>query len=268
MLAILLAAVALLPLSSPATQGAPVLLEVKSDVRLDSLSAEWLGKRFRLHWHQAKQVWWALAGVDLEAPLGTSTIQFSDGSKANVEIVAGQYRSSKLTVPPKFISPPPEVKERIEKEQAIKKRVFGAAHPERWWQGEFLRPATQPTTAPFGSRRIYNGQKKSVHLGLDFGTPTGTPIKAVNAGRVVIAQQFYYEGGLVVIDHGEGWFSVYMHLSEFVAKEGQQVKQGEVVAKSGGTGQSTGPHLHWGMRWQGIYVDPAVLLRLKIPGGG
>jgi murein DD-endopeptidase MepM/ murein hydrolase activator NlpD len=105
---------------------------------------------------------------------------------------------------------------------------------------------------------------KSRHLGLDFAVRPGTPVHAINRGTVVLARPLYFEGGFVVIDHGQGLMSLYLHLSEFKVKEGDEVSTGQLIALSGGSGRATGPHLHLAVRWQGIYLNPEVLLRLRL----
>jgi murein DD-endopeptidase MepM/ murein hydrolase activator NlpD len=111
-------------------------------------------------------------------------------------------------------------------------------------------------------RRTYNGKTQSVHQGLDYAAGPGTQIKASNSGRVVIAHEMYFEGGLVAIDHGESVFSLYMHLSAFHVQVGEMVEKGAGIGKSGATGRVTGPHLHFAVQWQGSYLEPSTLLRL------
>jgi murein DD-endopeptidase MepM/ murein hydrolase activator NlpD len=105
----------------------------------------------------------------------------------------------------------------------------------------------------------------TVHRGTDFRAPMGTPVHASNAGEVVLARELYYEGNCVVIDHGLGFMTLYMHLSKFEVKEGEKVEKGQTVALSGATGRVTGPHLHMSVRWNGEYLDPGKLLALKLP---
>ncbi|HVI77533.1 MAG TPA: M23 family metallopeptidase, partial [Candidatus Acidoferrum sp.] len=117
----------------------------------------------------------------------------------------------------------------------------------------------------FGTARVFNDQVQSRHQGLDFAAPPGTEVQAINSGVVVLARPMFFEGNCVVIDHGQGLLSLYLHLSAFKVKEGDQVHTGEAVAVSGGTGRATGPHLHLAVRWQGIYLSPAILLKLRVP---
>ena len=113
---------------------------------------------------------------------------------------------------------------------------------------------------------MFNGKLASIHKGMDFRAATGTPVRAGNGGVVVLARPLYYEGNCVVIDHGLGLFTLSMHLSRIDVHEGQRVAMGERLGLSGATGRVTGPHLHWAVRWQGSYLDPAKLLRLNLNG--
>src|SRR5271165_6845676 len=112
---------------------------------------------------------------------------------------------------------------------------------------------------------MFNGELASIHRGTDFHAPSGTPVMAANDGEVIIAQAMFYEGNLVVIDHGLQWTTLYMHLSKIEVKVGERVKKGQRIGLSGATGRVTGPHLHLSVRWQGEYVDFVKLLRLQLP---
>ena len=117
----------------------------------------------------------------------------------------------------------------------------------------------------FGTQRTFNGKVQSVHQGLDYAIPSGTPVAAVNSGTVLLARPLYFEGNCVVLDHGQGLLTLYMHLSEMKVKEGETIQRGQEIGLSGGSGRATGPHLHLAVRWQGIYLNPATLLRLNLP---
>jgi murein DD-endopeptidase MepM/ murein hydrolase activator NlpD len=147
----------------------------------------------------------------------------------------------------------------------IKHEAFNKITPEREWSGMFAAPVNAPSSDIFGTRRVFNGVTKSVHQGLDYRVASGTPVMAINSGTVLLARFLYFEGNCVVIDHGQGLLSLYLHLSELKVKEGEHVDRGEEVGLSGATGRATGPHLHLAVRWQGVYVNPAVLLRLPLP---
>jgi murein DD-endopeptidase MepM/ murein hydrolase activator NlpD len=185
------------------------------------------------------------------------------GETIEVAVKAHLYPSSVIRVPPKFVEPPKEVQARIDEESALKRAVFKASPAERFWRGSFTAPANTRYTSSFGVRRTYNGKTQSTHQGLDYSAAMGTEIRAANSGRAVIVHDMYFEGGLVVIDHGESIFTLYMHLSEFLVKEGASVEKGQPIAKSGSSGRATGPHLHFAVQWQGSYLEPSTLLRLR-----
>ena len=117
-----------------------------------------------------------------------------------------------------------------------------------------------PSGGRFGSRRIINGEPRSPHTGSDFSASTGTPIYSVANGRVALAEEHFFAGNSVFIDHGGGLLSMYFHLSEIDVEPGQTVKRGERVGAVGATGRVTGPHLHFGLRWHGARVDPELLI--------
>jgi len=239
--------------------GSPVLFVSRKPVG----AAQWMGKP--IEFRKDGDVWTALAGVNLEAKPGSYALTFPDQADLSrkIAVTTRAYRQARITVAPEFVKPPEAVEKRIEEEREFKKKVFAASPAgERWWQGRFATPTNTGQTSPFGTRRLYNGKTRSIHQGLDFAAAPGTEIHASNSGKVVIARNMYFEGGLVVIDHGESIFTLYMHLSEFLVREGTKVEKGQPVAKSGATGRVTGPHLHFGVQWRGLYLEPGTLLRL------
>jgi len=259
--------------------GGPVLFEVKSPARLESLSGTWLGHEISFSFSATSKTWSALAGVPFETAPGSYSLELTGESAAGKSpgsritfsqqftVGEGKYPriQSKLSVEGKFTEPTPEQQKQIEEGQQIKKDYLSRVTPAREWSGQFAAPANAEISDVFGAQRIFNGKVGSTHWGLDFRVPTGTPVEAMNDGTVLLARPLYYEGNFVVLDHGQGLLTIYMHLSEFKVKEGDQVKRGQVIALSGGTGRATGPHLHVGVRWQGTYIDPAALIRLQLP---
>jgi hypothetical protein len=253
--------------------GSPELIRVAAG-GATGVDGDWMGRKLELFRGRGGREWFALAGVDVEAPVGPSTLRISvqpssgavrDLSRA-VEIHPAHYRTSSLTVAPQFVEPGPEELKQIEADRLLKEKVFAASAPEPLWTGSFRAPVKAPPTDSFGTRRIFNGKLASVHKGMDFRATTGTPVRAGNSGVVVLARLLYYEGNCVVIDHGLGFFTISMHLSRIDVHEGQRVRTGDRLGLSGATGRVTGPHLHWGVRWQGAYLDPAKLLRLDLSG--
>jgi murein DD-endopeptidase MepM/ murein hydrolase activator NlpD len=239
----------------PVFNGAPVLFQSRSF----SGPGNWLGKK--IEFRPDGEVFSALAGVNLNRAPGHYPLALGDET-VDIEVVRRAYASSTITVPKKFIEPPKEVQKQIDEEVAIKQSVFESSRPNRLWQGAFVAPANTSYTSSFGLRRTYNGKTISVHQGLDYRAALGTEVTAANSGRIVIARDMYFEGGLIVIDHGESIFTSYMHLSEFLVKEGANIEKGEGIGKSGSSGRVTGPHLHFAVRWQGAYLEPSTLLGL------
>jgi murein DD-endopeptidase MepM/ murein hydrolase activator NlpD len=250
--------------------GSPELIHVQAtaDAKLD---ADWLGRKVQFFPTHNGRDWFALAAVDVEAPTGPSvlrvvarsdkgTLEFS----RTIEIHPAHYRTGSLTVSPKFVEPDPEALQLIQSEIKLKAKVFSESASEPLWAGNFRAPVTAQPTDSFGTRRTFNGKLASIHKGMDFRAPTGTLVHAGNRGKVVLARPLYYEGNCVVIDHGLGIFTISMHLSRIDVKEGQHVATGERLGLSGATGRVTGPHLHWAVRWQDAYLDPAKLLRLNL----
>ena len=146
-----------------------------------------------------------------------------------------------------------------------------------------MKPTDAPTSSPFGPTRKYIGVSKvtgeacdkvSVHQGYDMAAPVGTPVMAPASGTVILADpDLYYEGGTVFLDHGQGLVSVFMHLSSVDVAVGDRVERGDLLAKTGNTGRTTGPHLHWAVKWRNVdapnrsgdfYIDPALLLELPV----
>lgn len=252
--------------------GSPVLLEITPPIRLKSLRGAWLGHDLVFEPEGAKK-WMALAGVSLETKPGKYLLKVSAVSLAgkdirfeqNLKIGAGKYPTVELKVSKQFTEPNPEQQQEIKKDQGIKQEAFAKVSPEREWSGAFAAPVSAETSDVFGTRRVFNGVTKSVHQGLDYRVGPGTPVAAVNNGTVILAQPLYFEGNCVVIDHGQGLLSLYLHLSELKVKAGDHVDRGTEIGLSGASGRATGPHLHLAVRWQGVYLNPAVLLRLRLP---
>jgi murein DD-endopeptidase MepM/ murein hydrolase activator NlpD len=254
--------------------GSPVLFRVSAPLQLSELQGNFLGQEFSFRPSKDCHCWYAFAGVSLATKPGTYTLRVegkSTGGKETamsylVRVSAAHYPFSTIKVAPAFVEPPKEVEPVIAAADVAKKEAFAATDPYPLWSGAFQRPAETETSGVFGTSRIYNGKKKSQHLGLDFRANIGTPVHATNAGTVILARPLYFEGNCVMLDHGQGLVTVYMHLSEFKVKEGDKVAAGQLIALSGGTGRSTGPHLHFAERWRGEYLDPRTLLELHPPG--
>ena len=253
--------------------GAPCVFRYQPATPLKSLTGNFLGKHVFFNFDNASGVWYGFAGVDYDTKPGNYDLGLNgvatNGQKISfaqmVPIAKGFYRTSTISVPKKYIDPDPADVARIVQERELKNEVLNRITNTQLWASSFAAPAGTGTTSEFGSQRTYNGKRQSVHQGLDYGAGTGTPIRAINSGKVILARDLYFEGNCVVIDHGQGLLSLYFHLSQFKIKEGDSITKGQLLALSGGTGRVTGPHLHLAVRWQGSYVNPATLLGIKLP---
>lgn len=192
------------------------------------------------------------------------TITRPDGSRetASIQILPRDWPVQHVDgVPPKTVNPPPDIAARIREEQA---RVIAARQRDddrTDFTQRFIWPVKGRISGRFGNQRVYNGQPGSAHSGMDIAAPQGTPIKAPAAGIVTFADpDLFLTGGTVVLDHGFGISSNFLHLSRIDAKVGQRVEQGEVLGAVGSTGRATGPHLHWGMSWFDVRIDPLLVL--------
>jgi murein DD-endopeptidase MepM/ murein hydrolase activator NlpD len=257
--------------------GTPVLFQVKTPARLESLTGTWLEHKITFSFNPSTKTWFVLAGISLETSPGSYALELT-GERRAIKTVDGKlnftrkfvvtrakYPKVELTVESKFTEPNPEQLQQINEDKKIKQDYLNRVTPDREWSGKFTPPANAAISDVFGTQRVFNGKTQSSHLGLDFRVPNGTPVTAMNSGTVLLARPLYFEGNCVVLDHGQGLLSIYMHMSEIKVKEGDAVKRGQEVGLSGGTGRATGPHLHVAIRWQGTYLDPARLMRLSLP---
>lgn len=271
-----------LKLSAPAAaQGSLLLLEVRSRKPLAELSAEWNSKNVpfwqasggqRSAASPAFDLRRALLGVDLEKPPGTYPLLVrvhvaSASSKSctlQVPIRAGKFAIEKLQVAQEFVEPSPEQVKRAEQEGERLHAILDQITPQKLWSGDFRVPLDGVNTGGnFGKRRILNGQPRSPHSGVDFPALTGTPVHAAQSGRVALAEEFFFSGNAVVVDHGLGIYTFYYHLSEIDVKAGDELQSGQVLGKVGATGRVTGSHLHWGLTVQRARVNPLQLVKLR-----
>lgn len=253
--------------------GSPVLLRVTTPKPVLALSGSWLGHEIFFSFDASRRVWVGLAGVSLETKPATYPIQLRGETSTGpaiayeqgIRVLHQRYPKVMLKVPARYTAPSPEEQRQIAQDKEVKAQAFQIVSAGREWQGSFGAPVKAPISDVFGVARVFNGAVQSTHQGLDFRVPNGTPVAAVNRGTVLLARPLFFEGNCIVIDHGQGLLTLYLHLSELRVKEGDQVAKGQLIALSGGTGRATGPHLHLAVRWQGIYLDPRVLLSLRLP---
>jgi len=259
------------------SNGSPFLLTLNLARKVSAVRGTWTGRPilfFQTKANLGGNTWYALAGVDVETTPGTYPLEVEAKTDEGqilktsipIAVAAANYRSGTLSVPENFVAPDAATQKEIAADKELKDRIFAKSAPEPEWSGDFLKPVKAPATDSFGTRRTFNGKLASIHRGMDFRAPTGTAISAANSGRIILARKLFYEGNCVVIDHGQGLMTIYMHLSRFDVAEGATVIKGQHLGLSGATGRVTGPHLHFAARWQGAYVDPAGLFALPLTG--
>ncbi len=197
----------------------------------------------------------AIFPIDYHTTKGSRTI-FIDGKPILLHIVPKHYPKEKIRVAKSKVHPPKSTLKRIQAEYQEARKIYATTTPKSYITKPFILPLNSKITSSYGNARVFNGVLKSFHSGTDFKAKVGTPVKAINDGKVVLAKQRYYAGGSIIIDHGKGVYSCYYHLSKFLVKKGDRVKRGQIIAKSGQSGRVSGPHLHLTIKIKGISVDP------------
>jgi murein DD-endopeptidase MepM/ murein hydrolase activator NlpD len=248
--------------------GEVVVLTIESSRPLRDVRVSAFDRSFLCFETGDPRKWAGLVGIDLDTKPGNhaATVRGrdADGKVMTVQypllVDSKRFPTRALTVDEKYVSPPRDVVARIQRESERVRAIFEAVSPERYWSGPFILPVHGPAISEFGKRSVYNGQPRSPHSGTDFSSAPGTPIRAPNGGKVVLAVSLYYSGNTVILDHGQGLYSYFGHMSAFAAQEGDTVAAGDVVGQVGATGLVTGPHLHWSIRLAGTRVDPLSLV--------
>lgn len=247
--------------------GEPFLISFAA-AGLRSLEVQWNGKRLDLSPERDGAACQALLAVSLtekaaSLPLSLSA-RWADGrvERFTAELPVGKrkYPVQRLKVAQKYVKPPPEERERIKRDQAQLRAAISKISPVRYWSLPMLRPLPGQVTSLYGLRRVFNGQARNPHKGVDFDGREGDPVAALDRGVVVLAADHYYSGNIVVVDHGLGVFSIYLHLSGFNVAEGQRIERGQTVGFVGSTGRVTGPHLHLSFAVLGDMVNGATCI--------
>jgi murein DD-endopeptidase MepM/ murein hydrolase activator NlpD len=216
--------------------------------------------------------WLSFVGVDLDDSTGpaklSAVLRDARGRPhAQVEeltIGAGTFPTEELKVAQKYVTPQKTDGERAEAEAATLHELFVHGEEKRLFEGSFVSPIPGAATARFGERRVFNGQPRAPHSGMDLRAKKGTPVRAPAAGRVVLAGPLYFSGNTIVLDHGLGLTTLYAHLSKMRVKKDDLVKKGQIIGLVGATGRVTGPHLHWGLKFHEARVDPYSLVALDL----
>lgn len=256
-----------------ARPGDPVLVTVRG---LTQAPTGTLGER-PLRFYPTREGFQALTGLPVELEPGQVPVKVVApvlGSASPLEVtgtldvVAAGWPSRTLKVARKFVvkKPAPEVQARMEADRAAFAAAFAQSFVAPVFQENFAWPRQDSITAPYGDLRTYNGKKQSQHYGTDIRGATGTPVYAANAGTVVMSRDAYASGNTVLVHHGAGLYTAYFHLSAMDVKDGERVERGQLLGKVGATGRVTGPHLHWGVKVDDMWVDGETLLKLDFSG--
>ena len=212
--------------------------------------------------------WQGFLGVDLNGAPGRYPLlvkAFPEGREEAVmiDVVKKDRGVRRLTLPKGMVDLDAKGLERVRKESKILKEALEAPVSTPLWRGPFLRPIEGEIVGPFGRRSIINDQPRAPHSGVDLKAREGTPVKAMNHGRVVLTADHFFSGKSVVIDHGGGILSMYFHLDKIMVKNDHEVTKGQPIGLVGATGRATGPHLHLGVRINEARVDPLSLIELS-----
>lgn len=251
-------------------QGDVGLLTVKSSSKLDYLTGKFEGKKL-LFQSDGISNYSALIGIPMDKKPGEYSI-FLNGKGESTslirtvifEVKKRDYNIERLRLPSKMVEPGKKLLKRIRRENLAIFKAKKIVSKERFWEGGFLKPVDGKIANNYGARRILNGISKKPHSGNDIKAFAGSEIKSPNGGRAIYVDNTYYGGKTVIIDHGQGLSTLYMHLSKILVNHGEKVEKGETIGLVGSTGRSTGPHLHWGAYLGSLKVDPASLLALDI----
>lgn len=222
-----------------------------------------------LRFHQS---WVALVGLSVEQKATRLELEITGQGDAGKERVSGDlevrkadFRRRQLTVSKRFTSPSKKDQQRSAADQRAFTESFDRDFEPWTFEAGFAWPRQAEVSAPFGDLRLFNGKKQSQHFGSDVDGATGDPLFAANAGEVVLVRDCFGSGNTVIVHHGGRLFTTYFHLSAFAVKVGQHVARGQPLGKVGKTGRVTGPHLHFGVKLDGRWIDPESLLRLEFP---
>ncbi|NYT60899.1 M23 family metallopeptidase [Alcaligenaceae bacterium] len=208
--------------------------------------------------------WIAVVGIGLKTAQGRQLLKVEgEQGKRQAAFVVGNknYKSQHITLKNKSqVNPDPEQTRRYEREYQEQIAAYSRFREVTPSNVSLDKPVHGRLSSPFGLRRFFNGEERNAHSGLDFAVPQGTPVKAPASGVVTIVADYFFNGKTVFIDHGQGFISMYCHLSAFDVNVGDEVKRGQVIAKVGATGRATGPHLHWNISLNNTRVDPAIFI--------
>ncbi len=260
--------------SEEITNAQTVLMEIETDTHPSRCYVAWLGKRYSCfanpdgvegHYYALLPTSYYTKPKMDKAVLVTVVEGEKRYFSLPIMIGQGAYKSEKLRVKPSRAHIAAADSLRIKRELAEAKKIYNHTTKERFITEAFAYPMASKITSQFGTKRLFNGVLKSYHSGTDFRAAVGVPIVASNRGRVVLVKNRFFAGNSVIIDHGQGIYTGYYHMSKFKVKVGQMVEKGEVLGLAGATGRVTGPHLHFTVHVGGKTVDPMQFLEVINP---
>lgn len=245
--------------------GLPFMVRVESDEPMTQLRVEWGERVLDIPAQGASHVHFLLGTDVLKSRTGPETLRILRlglrplASTTTIMIENRKFPAQHLTVASEMATPPASVQARIAREQELVRAVLGRVTPVNHLDLPLVRPVPGGVSSAYGLKRVFNGQARNPHRGLDLRAATGDPIQAASPGQIVLAEEHYYGGRSVYIDHGLGVHTVYMHLDEMLVKEGDMVEAGQSIGRVGMTGRVTGPHLHFGLYVLDLALDPSKL---------
>jgi len=250
---------------SRVSPGDAFLIKV-SEARASELPAASLNGKEILFSRCGETCFIGIGAAALETKPGRHVIYLRMGEKSmqlSLLVKRTRFPTLFLTLPKEKVFLSPEDTERAEREEE-RLRLLWMTISDRLWEGSFLLPLEHSISAAFGIKRMMNRKVTSIHKGVDIRGKEGDEVKASNRGKVVLAEELFFGGNTVILDHGQGIFTMYMHLSSFNVKLEDLVSTGDVIGSVGSSGRASGPHLHFGVKIQGVSVNPVSFVKLTL----
>ncbi|MDN3986664.1 M23 family metallopeptidase [Zwartia vadi] len=248
--------------------GGVAILDITPGTQRGEPTARYMGKPVLVMRNDAGR-WFAIVGIPLSTPIEPQTLEVTHAGKTVARaftIRDKKYREQRITLKTnKHVDLSPQDLARYEREKKLQDDAYQQFSPQTPSNVLLDRPVKGPLSSPFGLKRFFNDQPRAPHSGLDFAVPTGTPIQAPAAGRVILVGDYFFNGKTVFVDHGQGMISMFCHLSTIDVKAGEVLSRGQVLGKVGATGRVTGAHLHWNVSLNDARVDPAIFIGMFTP---